>query len=218
MSPLPILGVKELIVGVNKMDKTEPPYSEARFDEIAKKMAAYLEEIGYRANSVPIIPISGWHGDNILDPSQNMGWYNGWTAQKKGQTTQGKTLIEAIDVTDVPIREVDKPFRLPVQDVYNIAGIGTVSAGFVDSGVLQPGMLVNFSPGNVTAEVESIRTHKQRELTEARPRDYIDIRAKNCDVIEPGMVVSDSNDPAKESTSFLANVWCFQYVLFLINE
>merc|ERR1712136_302505 len=60
------LGVKQLIVGINKMDNTEPPYSEKRFSEIKK--------IGYNPVSVPFVPISGWHGDNMLEASSKMPW------------------------------------------------------------------------------------------------------------------------------------------------
>lgn len=66
------LGVKQLIVGVNKMDSTEPAYSEKRYDEIVKEVSAYIKKIGYNPATVPFVPISGWHGDNMLEPSANV--------------------------------------------------------------------------------------------------------------------------------------------------
>lgn len=66
------LGVKQLIVGINKMDSTEPPYSEKRYDEIVKEVSAYIKKIGYNPATVPFVPISGWHGDNMLEPSPNV--------------------------------------------------------------------------------------------------------------------------------------------------
>uniref|UniRef100_A0ACB8F6I8 Elongation factor 1-alpha 2 n=1 Tax=Sphaerodactylus townsendi TaxID=933632 RepID=A0ACB8F6I8_9SAUR len=66
------LGVKQLIVGINKMDSTEPPYSEKRYDEIVKEVSAYIKKIGYNPSTVPFVPISGWHGDNMLEPSPNV--------------------------------------------------------------------------------------------------------------------------------------------------
>lgn len=66
------LGVKQLIVGVNKMDSTEPPYSQARFEEITKEVSAYIKKIGYNPATVAFVPISGWHGDNMLEPSSNV--------------------------------------------------------------------------------------------------------------------------------------------------
>ena len=58
------LGVKQLIVGVNKMDSTEPPYSGARFDEIQKEVSGFIKKVGYNPAAVAFVPISGWHGDN----------------------------------------------------------------------------------------------------------------------------------------------------------
>lgn len=66
------LGVKQLIVAVNKMDSTEPSYSEKRYDEIVKEVSAYIKKIGYSPASVPFVPISGWHGDNMLESSSNV--------------------------------------------------------------------------------------------------------------------------------------------------
>ena len=66
------LGVKQLIVGVNKMDSTEPPYSEARFQEITKEVSIYIKKVGYNPASVAFVPISGWHGDNMLEPSEKV--------------------------------------------------------------------------------------------------------------------------------------------------
>ncbi|WP_235243554.1 GTP-binding protein, partial [Escherichia coli] len=69
------LGVKQLIVAVNKMDSTEPKYSETRFEEIKKELTAYVKKVGYNPAIVPILPISGFNGDNMLEPSDNMAWW-----------------------------------------------------------------------------------------------------------------------------------------------
>lgn len=66
------LGVKQLIIGVNKMDSTEPPYSQARFEEITKEVSAYIKKIGYNPQTVAFVPISGWHGDNMLETSEKV--------------------------------------------------------------------------------------------------------------------------------------------------
>ncbi|WP_411016141.1 GTP-binding protein, partial [Salmonella sp. s51884] len=96
------LGVKQLIVGVNKIDNTAPPYSKDRYQEIVKEVSGYIKKVGYNPKSVPFVPISGWHGDNMLEVSANMPWYKGWTcerkdAEKKIVNTSGKTLLEALD-------------------------------------------------------------------------------------------------------------------------
>merc|ERR1711992_249131 len=107
------LGVKQLIVACNKMDSTEPPYSQA---------------------AVPFVPISGWHGDNMIQPSTNMSWYKGWKVERKEGNASGMTLLEALDAVIPPTRPTDKPLRLPLQDVYKIGGIGTVPVGRVETG------------------------------------------------------------------------------------
>ena len=66
------LGVKQLIVGINKMDSTEPNYSQKRYEEIVKEVSTYIKKIGYSPTGVPFVPISGWHGDNMLEPSSNV--------------------------------------------------------------------------------------------------------------------------------------------------
>lgn len=116
------LGVKQMIVGVNKMDSSEPKYSQARFEEITKEVSNYIKKIGYNPATVPFVPISGWNGDNMLEPSPNMPWFKGWSIEKKGVKTEGKTLLQALDAMDPPSRPSDKPLRLPLQDVYKIGG------------------------------------------------------------------------------------------------
>ena len=91
------LGVKQLIVACNKMDSTEPPYSQARFDEIKKEMSGIIKKVGYNPVAVPFVPISGWHGDNMIKASENMSWYKGWNVERKEGKACGMTLLEALD-------------------------------------------------------------------------------------------------------------------------
>ena len=109
------LGVKQLIVAVNKMDSTEPPYSQARFEEIQKEVSGFIKKVGYNPVAVPFVPISGWHGDNMLATSSNMSWYKGWAVERKEGKASGTTLLEALDATIPPQRPTDKPLRLPLQ-------------------------------------------------------------------------------------------------------
>uniref|UniRef100_A0A2K5BVY2 Tr-type G domain-containing protein n=1 Tax=Aotus nancymaae TaxID=37293 RepID=A0A2K5BVY2_AOTNA len=88
------LGVKQLIVGVNKMDSTEPPYSQKRYEEIVKEVSTYIKKIGYNPDTVAFVPISGWNGDNMLEPSANMPWFKGWKVTRKDGNASGTTLLE----------------------------------------------------------------------------------------------------------------------------
>merc|ERR1712212_169626 len=214
------LGVKQLIVAVNKMDSTTgTPYSEARFLEIRKEVQGYVKKIGYNPKEVIFIPISGRHGDNMLEKSEKMTWWTGGYGDKKGEkgwlkTTKAKgdqtgfTPIDALDSILEPTRPTDKPLRLPLQDVYKIGGIGTVPVGRVETGIIKPGMIVTFAPANVTTEVKSVEMHHE-SLPEALPGDSVGFNVKNVSVkeIRRGNVASDSkNDPAKECKNFNAQV------------
>jgi len=200
------LGVRQMIVAVNKMDAAK--WSEERYNEIVKEVSSYIKKVGYNPVSVPFVPISGWHGDNMIEPSANMGWFKSWTKKTKAGEYSGKTLLEAIDAIEPPSRPTDKPLRLPLQDVYKIGGIGTVPVGRVETGVLKPGMIVTFAPTGVTTEVKSVEMHHE-SLPEALPGDNVGFNVKNVSVkdIRRGNVAGDSkNDPPKETASFNAQV------------
>merc|ERR1712213_36671 len=202
------LGVKQMIIGVNKMDTTEPPYSEARFKEIVSEVSTYIKKVGYDPKTVAFVPISGWHGDNMLEASDKMPWYKGWETTRKSGSGSGKTLLEALDNIEPPTRPSDKPLRLPLQDVYKIGGIGTVPVGRVETGTIKPGMVVTFAPTNLTTEVKSVEMHHE-SLPEATPGDNVGFNVKNVSVkdIKRGNVASDSkNKPATGCANFTAQV------------
>jgi len=190
------LGVRQMIVVVNKMDDGTVKYSQARYNEIKTELSSYLKKIGYDPKVVPFIPISGWHGDNMLERGDNLKWFD------------GPTLIGALDNLTPPKRPIDKPLRLPLQDVYKIGGIGTVPVGRVETGILKPGDSVTFAPSNITTEVKSIEMHHEA-LAQATPGDNVGFNVKNVAVkdLRRGYVCSNSkNDPARECSSFTAQV------------
>ena len=190
------LGVKQMIVACNKMDEKTVNFGEARFLEIKKEVSNYLKKVGYNPAKINFVPISGWLGDNMIEKSTNMPWY------------KGPTLLEALDQLDPPTRPVDKPLRLPLQDVYKIGGIGTVPVGRVETGIMKPGDVVTFAPCALTTEVKSIEMHHET-LTQANPGDNVGFNVKNVSVkdIRRGYVCSNTkNDPAKEAESFVAQV------------
>merc|ERR1711965_1264001 len=190
------MGVKQMIVCCNKMDAKGAEYSEARYNEIKAEVSGYLKQVGYKIETVPFIPISGWNGDNMLELSTNMPWY------------KGPFLLQALDAVKPPKRPVLKPLRLPLQDVYKISGIGTVPVGRVETGVIKPGMTVCFGPLGVTTEVKSVEMHHE-QVDEAIPGDNVGFNVKNLSVqdIKRGYVASDSkNPPAMDTETFKAKV------------
>merc|ERR1711939_1036129 len=188
------LGVKQMIVCINKMDDKNTNYSESRFNEIKTEVKTYLKKVGYNPDKVPFVPISGWVGDNMMEKSANTPWY------------KGKTLIECLDSIIPPKRPTEKPLRLPLQDLYKIGGIGTVPVGRVETGILKPAMNVYFAPVGMSADVKSVEMHHE-SLQQAVPGDNVGFNVKGLSVkdIKRGNVASDSkNDPAKETESFYA--------------
>jgi len=201
------LGVKQMIVCVNKMDDKMVKYGQGRYKEINEEMLRILKNIGWECDDgqIPFVPISGWAGDNMVEASTNMNWY-------KGNTWHGKkkliTLLDHLNAITPPERPVNLALRLPLQDVYKIGGIGTVPVGRVETGTLKPGMVVTFAPAGVTTEVKSVEMH-HTSVPEAVPGDNVGFNVKNVSVkdIRRGNVASDSkNDPAMEAESFKAQV------------
>merc|ERR1712084_116343 len=190
------MGVKQMICCCNKMDAKGADYKEERYNEIKKEVKSFLEDTGYKVKKVQFIPISGWHGDNMLDHSTNMPWY------------KGPFLLEALDGVKPPKRPVLKPLRLPLQDVYKISGIGTVPVGRVETGVIKPAMTVTFGPLGTTTECKSVEMHHE-QVAEAIPGDNVGFNVKGLSVtdIKRGYVASDAkNEPAMNTEFFKAQV------------
>ncbi|PNH09598.1 Elongation factor 1-alpha [Tetrabaena socialis] len=186
-----LLGVKQLIVGVNKMDSDTAGYKKERFDEIANEMRHMLIRVGWKDDfvnkSVPILPISGWLGDNLIAKSANMPWYTGQEViNVKDVKCQVHTLLDALNqFVVVPERKVDAPLRLPISGAYKIKGVGDVLAGRVEQGVVKPGDEVLFLPTHTVAnpcngKVFTVEMHHKR-VDKAGPGDNVGMNIKGLD-------------------------------------
>jgi len=178
------------------MDATTPKYSKDRYEEIVKEFSPFLNDVGYNLDEIPFVPISGFEGDNIIERSTNLDWY------------KGPTLLEALDQIKEPKRLLDKPLRLPLQDVYKIGGIGTVPVGRVETGVLKPGMAVTFAPTGLKTLVNSMEMHHEK-LNEALPGDIVgfNVQQGSAKDLQRGYVASNSkHDPATEAAKFTSRV------------
>ena len=201
------LGIKQLVVGINKMDDSTVNYSQERFNEIKKESWGFLKKFGYKEKNLTYVPISGYRGENLFERSDKMPWY------------KGPSLLEAVDKLPEPKRPSDKPLRLPLQDVYKISGVGTVPVGRVETGTLKPGMTVKFSPSGIKTEVKSIEMHHEM-LDKAEPGDNVGFNIKGVTVkdIRRGFVCSDANnDPAFECVDFTATVIVMNHPGQIVN-
>jgi elongation factor 1-alpha len=157
-----VLGVAELIIHVNKMDISGVDWSEDKYKSACEQVTNLLKTAGFakQLDRIPMIPASSLNGDNVYDKSDKCSWYN------------GPTLFEAIDAAQMPNKPVDKPLRLPIQDVYKISGIGTVPVGKIETGTLNVGKTVMFNPSQKSAEVKSIEMHHTM-VPKAEPGDNV---------------------------------------------
>jgi len=187
------LGVGQLIVAINKMDDSN--YSEQVFKVAKEKAEKLVKSVGYKLENVPIIPISGWKGDNLVKKSENMKW---WT---------GKTLLETFDDFKLPEKPVGKPLRIPIQDVYTITGVGTVPVGRVETGVAKAGMKIVVMPSGATGEIKTIETHHtQMESAEAGDNIGFNLRGIEKKDIKRGDVIGTPDNPPTVAKEFRAQI------------
>ena len=192
------LGIKQLIIAVNKMDMED--YSEDRFIEVKDEVATLLKSIGRDPKTTPFIPLSAFEGDNIKEKSDNMPWY------------KGDTLMDELDKLTPPEKPVDLPLRIPIQDVYSITGVGTVPVGRVECGVMKQGDNVIFEPAGVSGEVKSIEMHHE-QFPEAEPGDNIgfNVRGVGKNDIRRGDVAGHTADAPTVAKQFTAQVVVLQH-------
>ncbi len=204
------MGIDQMIIAVSKMDITEPPYSEKRFEEVLATLVKFLRAVGYKLDNVWVVPVSGWVGDNLIEPSPNMPWWNDQKIQevkKKYGVNGARTLLEALDSVKEPPKPIDKPLRIPISEVFVISGVGTVPVGRVETGVLRVGDKVVFMPPGVVGEVRSIEMHHVR-INEAKPGDNIgfNVRGVSKDQIRRGDVAGHLTNPPTVAEEFTARV------------
>ncbi|MEM2192455.1 MAG: translation elongation factor EF-1 subunit alpha [Candidatus Hadarchaeales archaeon] len=193
------LGVNQVIVAINKMDLVD--YKQEVFEKLKKEILELLKAVGYKnADKFVFVPIAAFHGENVTKRSDKMKWYT------------GPVLYEALDTLHVPEKPIDKPLRLPVQDVYSITGVGTVPVGRVETGVLKEGDTIVFEPAGVKGEVKSIEMHHEK-IPKAEPGDNIgfNVRGVEKTAIKRGDVVGHPDKPPTVASEFKARIAVLQH-------
>jgi elongation factor 1-alpha len=191
------MGVKQIAIIVNKMDMVK--YEEAKYNTIKTEASTLLKTVGFNPETVAFIAASGLQGINIVKKSDKMPWY------------KGPTVLEQIDKFPAPEKPTKLPLRMPIQDVYEITGIGTVPVGKVETGVMKPGQKIVILPGRsgsgIQGEVKTIEAHHE-QLTEAEAGDNVgvNIRGIGKKDIARGDVICDAGTPAKIVEEFTAQV------------
>src|SRR3989338_1109297 len=193
------LGVGQLAILINKMDAVN--YDEAKFNKVKEDVTNLLKTVGFKLENITFLAASAFKGDNIAKKSTNMAWY------------KGPTLLEQLDLFKEPEKPVKLPLRLPIQDVYNITGIGVVPVGRVETGVMKIGDKVIIVPARegkgVTGEVKTIEMHHE-QINEAIPGDNVgfNVRGIGKKDIARGDVLGHVDNPPTVATEFTAQVAC----------
>ncbi|MFH0870844.1 MAG: translation elongation factor EF-1 subunit alpha [archaeon] len=191
------LGVQQIIIAINKMDMKN--YAEATYNEVKDQVSALLKTVGYKPDTIKFIPLASFPGDNVAKKTEHMPWY------------KGMTLLEAINDLKEPEKPTELPLRLPIQDVYNITGIGVVPVGRVETGKIKVGDKIIATPGRegkgVPGEVKTIEMHHE-QMQEALPGDNVgmNIRGFGKKDIARGDVIGHESNPPTVATEFSAQI------------
>jgi len=189
-----VLGIKQVIVGLNKMDAVG--FDHQKYEEVKLAMSTMMKNIGYDISKIPFVPYSAYTGANIAKKATDtMPWYS------------GPTMLECFEKFEVPAKPVDKPLRLPIQDVFTITGHGTVPVGRVETGIMKLGDSVVFMPSGAKGEIKKIEMHHQ-ELQSAQPGDNVGFNVKGVEKkdVKRGEVVGPASNPPTVATEFTAQI------------
>jgi elongation factor 1-alpha len=193
------LGVGQLVVVINKMDLVN--YKEEVYNKLKAEIIDLLKAVGYKnPEKFVFVPTASFHGENVVHRSDKMKWYT------------GPTFYEALDTFVVPPKPIEKPLRVPVQDVYSITGVGTVPVGRVETGVMKVGDSIIFEPAGVTGEVKSIEMHHE-PIQQAEPGDNIgfNVRGVEKTAIKRGDVAGHTKAPPTVVKEFTARIAVLQH-------
>ena len=191
------MGVSQLAVNINKMDTVD--FKEDAYKKVIAEVSPILKHAGYKPEGITFLAISGFKGDNVVNKSANMPGY------------KGPTVKEQLDLFTQPEKPTELPLRMPLQDVYEITGIGTVPVGKIETGIMKIGQKVIILPGRsgkgIEGEVRTVEMHhEQMPQGEAGDNVGISIKGVGKKDVARGDVVCDAAKPATIAEEFVAQV------------
>jgi len=194
---LKTMGVGEISVLVNKMDTVD--YKEEEYERVKKDVIELMKQAGYKEENTTFIPCSGLTAENLNEKPGKMPWY------------KGITVLEQFDKFGLPEKPTTLPLRMPVQDAYEIKGIGTVPVGKIETGVMKPSQKIVVLPGRtgtgIAGEVKTVEMHHEA-LPSAEPGDNVGVNLRGVGKkdIARGDVICDAANPPKVVDEFVAQV------------
>lgn len=188
------LGVDHLVVAINKMDLAD--YDRNIYENLKRDLVSLLKEIGFeKPADFSYVPVSAYYGKNTSEPSEELSWY------------EGPTFLEALESLREAEKPVDKPLRVPIQDVHTITGVGTVPIGRVETGRMKVGDMLIINPPGIEGMVKSIEMHHE-SLSEANPGDNVgfNVRGVSRDEIKRGDVAGHPDHPPAVTREFTGKI------------
>lgn len=192
-------GIEQIIIAINKMDATHPPFSEERYNSLKEEISILLGNIGYKSGQYVFVPISAYLGDGVASHSNNLRWYG------------GNTLLELLNKLKQTAKPISLPLRWPLREVKKVPGIGYIPVGFIETGTMKVGDILVFMPSNKKGEVRSMQIH-HKHVKKAVAGDPVsaDIRLigiwdKKKD-IRGGYVAGHESSPPTVANTFTARV------------
>lgn len=191
------MGVRQVAVVINKMDVVG--YKQADYDKVKADLSVLFKQVGMNPEKTVFIPASGLKGDNVANKSTNMPWYT------------GPTIVEQFDNFEEPAALNQYPLRMPIQDAYEITGIGTVPVGKIVTGTMKIGQKVIILPGRsgtgVPGEIKTIEMHHE-QMPEAQAGDNVGINVRGVGKkdVARGDVLCDASKPAPVVKEFTAQI------------
>jgi elongation factor 1-alpha len=193
-------GINQVLVAVNKMDATIPPYSKDVFNNAVEAVSNLLGEIGFSEEQYSFVPVSALQGDNIFKKSPNINWH------------KGKNLIDKLDDFNPTKDYSDLPLRVPLHDVMKVPNIGYIPVGYVYAGSIKLEDEVVFMPGGYRAQIKTLQSHHQNVIG-GKTGDPIgmDLRVigkwdRNKRNLRAGNVAGPASNPPTVAKTFTAKI------------
>ncbi|MBT3582272.1 elongation factor 1-alpha [Candidatus Woesearchaeota archaeon] len=198
-------GINQVLIAVNKMDATIPPYSKDVFNSTVNDVSDLFKEIGFKDDQYSFIPVSAIKNDNISERSQNMSWY------------KDRTLINKLDDFQPSKDYSGLPLRWPLHDIMKVKTVGYIPVGYVYAGSIKPGDEIVFMPGANHAVVKTLEEH-HIGVDVGRKGDPVgaNLRVigkwdKNKKNLRSGYVAGPADNPPTVADTFTANIMLLEH-------
>ncbi|XP_056630715.1 protein HBS1 [Diorhabda sublineata] len=193
------LGVSQLAVAINKLDTVS--WSKDRFDEIVKKLKAFLKQAGFKESDVTFVPCSGLTGQNLVnEPTEEelLQWYS------------GPCLLDVIDKFRAPDRPISKPFRLSINDIFKGTGTSFCVSGRIETGTLSIGDKVLICPNREVALVKSLSIEEvSKTVVFAGDQVTVTLSGIEMQNVSVGNILCDPLNPVQVASKFQARIVVF---------